>query len=471
MTSPLKGEGEEVARGLALDAEATLADDFGLFRPSARDLWGADSFVVAQLDGRLIAEKEPTWSAYGMDSGFLGMRYDFIVWDDLVDAKVMRTAESRETQFDWWDKVAEKRLEPAGLLVLQGQRMGPDDLYRYCLDKRLVADAEDEAGVRARKYHAVMFKAHYPDRCTDDHDPETAAYWPQGCLLDPRRLPWRELRSEMANPRNNFQVLYQQEDVDPDSVLVDAGWVYGGTDPVSGELWPGCIDKDRGIGELPAHLDGELLSIVTVDPSAARWWSIQHWVVRCVGGVPQQRYLLDHEHRKMDAPSFLDWVEATKSFVGLAEDWQVRSIKSGWPIAFWIVEANAAQRYMLQFEHMRRWLAHHRTALIPHQTANNKSDPEFGIETLKGVYRHGLVRLPMKAGPAYLASIRLIDEVTHWPQWKTDDCVMAQWFLEWHLPRLVPTGRMLPRASRPSWLRGTNTWGWRNRPKELGRAG
>jgi hypothetical protein len=126
---------------------------------------------------------------------------------------------------------------------------------------------------------------------------------------------------------------------------------------------------------------------------------------------------------------------------------------------------------MLQFEHMRRWLAHHRTALIPHQTAANKADPQFGIETLKGVYRHGLVRLPTSNGAAYLASIKLIDEVTHWPGWRSDDCVMAQWFLEWHLPRLVPIGKPLPQAPRPSWMRGTNTWGWRNRAKELSRAG
>jgi hypothetical protein len=266
----------------------------------------------------------------------------------------------------------------------------------------------------------------------------------------------------MANPRHNFEVIYQQADSDPEDTLVNPLWVFGGVDPGTGEMFPGCVDRHRELCTLPEGLAGELLSVATVDPSAAQWWSIQWWVVRHVEGVAYERFLLDHVRRKMDAPAFLDWTESTRSFNGLAEDWQQRSIDLGWPITTWIVEANAAQRFMLVFEHVRRWLAYRRVSLIPHQTQQNKSDPAFGIQTLKGIYRHGLVRLPFKnLGPAYLASIKLIDEVTHWPSWRTEDTVMAQWFLEWHLPHLLPLGKPLPRANRPSWLSGANTWGWR----------
>jgi hypothetical protein len=475
-TVPLQGEPEAVARGLACDAVATLADDFGAFRPPSKDQWAGDAFVVLQPEGRLITEKEPTWSAYGQESGFLGMRYDFIVWDDLVDPKVLRTVDSREGQQAWWDDMAEKRLEPGGLLLLQGQRLGPDDLYRYCLDKPATvletdADFDSDGTDVPRKYHHIVFKAHYQDRCRDEHGVD-APYYPQGCLLDPRRLAWRELRAEMANARNNFEIIYQQADVDRASVLVDPAWVYGGSDPVTGEVFPGCTDPERGLAELPPGLAGQLLSVATVDPSPAKWWSCQWWVVRCVSGVPQERYLMDHVRQRMDAPTFLDWNERTRSFTGLAEDWQARSDTLGWPITTWVVEANAAQRFMLQFEHVRRWLAAWRISLIPHQTAANKSDPAYGVQTLGAVYRYGLVRLPFRTRtPAYNASIKLIDEVTHWPGWRSDDTVMAQWFLEWHLPHLIPTGQPLPRAPRPSWLSGQSTWGWRRqRRAELVRA-
>jgi hypothetical protein len=473
-TAPVKGESEAVARGLALDAEATLAGDFGVFRPATKELWAADAFVVEQMGGVLIDEKEPTWSAYGMDSGFLGMRYDLIVWDDLVDKLVLRTVESRENQQEWWDDVAEKRLEPAGVLLLQGQRMGADDLYRYALDKRVVEDDEEfeledgEENTRPQKYHHVVFKAHYDDRCTSVHGRD-AAYYPDGCLLDPRRLPWRELRGEMANKRNNFAVIYQQEDVDADEVLVNPLWVSGGTDPRTHEVWPGCLDRERDICDLPAGLHGQLLSIATADPSPTKYWSIQHWVVRCVDGQPQERYLMDHLRQAMDAPAFLDWHNSTQTFIGVLDEWQSRSEDMGLPITTWIIEKNGAQRFLLQYEHVRRWMAARRVSIIPHETQRNKSDPNWGVQVLKSVYKYGLVRLPYKVRTrGFLASAKLIEEVTHWPGWRSDDTVMAQWFLEWHLPHLVPAASALPRMARPSWMRNTDTWGHR---RELVKSG
>lgn len=464
---PLKGEGAEIELGLALDAEATLADDFGAFKPAYKDQWAGEAFVVAQVGGALVAEKEPTWSAYGMDSGFLGMRYDFIVWDDLVDQRVLRTIESRENQQLWWDTVAEKRLEPAGLLVLQGQRMGPDDLYRYALEKRVVPEEDDESDSEStRKYHHIVFKAHYDDRCSGTHK-RADPYYPEGCCLDPRRLPYTELRGEMANMMSNFAVVYQQEDVDPHTALIDMNWIKGGTDPHTAELYPGCLDVERGVAELPKGLAGDLLSIATADPSPTKFWSIQWWVVRHVDGVAHERYLMDHVRQRMDAPGFLDWHENIRGFTGLMEEWQARSVNLEVPIKYWIVEANSAQRFMLQYNHVTRWMAHWRVNLIPHQTAANKSDPQYGIEVLRPAYRYGQVRLPYRAGSAYMASAKLIEEVTHWPMGRSDDCVMAQWFLEWHLPRLLPVGKPLPRMNRPTWLREANTWGHRRKARTL----
>ena len=464
-TTPYMPEDEEVARGLALPAEATLADDFGSFRPDNKDLWSAEGFVVAQLGNVAIAEKEPTWSAYGMDSGFLGMRYDFVVWDDLVDKLTIRTVEARENQQEWWDDIAEKRLEPGGLLLLQGQRMGADDLYRYTLDKRVIPDEDEHVpeGGWPRKYHHIVFKAHYEDRCEGLHD-KTSPYYPEGCLLDPRRLSWRELRQEMSNPRHNFAVIYQQEDSDPESVLVDPLWVQGGTDPKTGMSYPGCQDRDRDICELPHGLYGDLLSICTADPSPTKYWSVQWWIVRCVDGEAQERYLMDHVRQAMDAPSFLDWNNPEQAFTGLMEEWQERSVALGRPITAWIVEKNGAQRFLLQYEHVRRWSAKWRVDILPHETERNKSDPEYGVQTLAGIYKYGLVRLPWKNNSrGRLASMKLVEEVTHWPGWKTEDCVMAQWFLEWRLPRIVPSGGNLPRFNRPGWLKNADTYSeaWR----------
>jgi len=450
-TIPLSAEPEDVARGLALDAEATLCADFGIFHGGVGEIWSAEAFIVAQIGGQLIAEKEPTWSAFGMDTGFLGMRYDFVVWDDVVDNLTLRTVDARENQQSWWDDVAEKRLEPGGLMILQGQRMSGDDLYRYALDKKAGWDDGDETD--DRKYFHVAFKAHYVDRCHGEHGPDSP-YYPKGCLLDPRRLPWRELRSEMTNRSAKFQVIYQQEDVDPATVLVKPIWVTGGRDPATGEDCPGCYDDNRDLCELPKGLTGRLLSVATADPSPTKFWSVQWWVVRFgFDGAPYERYLMDMERKTMDAPDFLDWNQAEGCFYGLMEEWQQRSVALNHPITTWIVEANAAQRFLLQYDHVRRWKAKWQVGIVPHQTSVRKLDPEFGVQTIASQWRYGRVRLPNKrGGEGRFHQLWLVKEVTSYPEGRTDDCVMAQWFLEWHLPRMSPETSPLPTFKRPSWM-------------------
>jgi hypothetical protein len=128
---PLRAGVDDLSLGVAFDAVATLAGDFGAFRPEGRsDKWRVDELFVRQLDGVALDDKEATVSAWGQDSGFLGGRFDFVVWDDLVDRKNSKSLESREGLREWWDTEAETRLEPGGLLLLQGQRIANNDLYR-----------------------------------------------------------------------------------------------------------------------------------------------------------------------------------------------------------------------------------------------------------------------------------------------------------------------------------------------------
>ena len=469
-TTPAKAEGEDLARELAVDAEACLCDEYGVFRTSHQlDTWAGSTFIVAQHGGVPIDEKEPTWSGAGYDSGILGMRYDFVVWDDLVDKRAMRTDDARQNMREWWDDVAERRLEPSGLLVLQGQRMGADDLYRYCLSKATVAiDADDTDDPQV--YHHIVFKAHDDTRCAGRRGHgKDGPYWPDGCLLDPRRLPWQDLRKAMSN-RTSYAVIFQQEDSDPEDVLVDPLWVSGGTDPESGMEFPGCWDKGRDIAELPGNLAGDLVSYVTVDPSPTKYWAIIWWVARCVDGQAHERYLMDLARSYMDAPDFLEWHANTGQFAGLAEDWQERSVNCGWPIKAWVVERNGAQRFLLQYEHVRRWMAKWRTEIWPHDTGVNKNDANYGVQTMASIWKYGLVRLPGKGnstqrtaaagGRGYMASAKLVEEVTRWPGGRYDDCVMSQWFGELALPRLVPPLVSIGKLKRPSWLQKTDTYAW-----------
>lgn len=445
------------ARGQAYDAESTLALDYGRFKPLDKELWTREAFIVMQPESAgAISEKEPTLSSYGMDSGFIGGRFDGCFWDDLVDPRKVRSAEQREAMEDWYQDVAETRLEPAGMLALIGQRLAPDDLYRFALD--MVQPLEDEeedslsdeelAGMRRdKKYKHLLYKAHYEEKCDAINHKKDATPYPSGCLLDPRRLPWREISNLMSNRGERFAVVYQQQDIDKDDVLVQTDWVYGRNDHI------GCWDHDRDRWQIPDGLNSaDCMVVATADPSPTNFWSIQCWVYH---PDSNQRFLMDLIRKKMEAPEFLEYDYNNGEFTGVMEEWQRLSESLGFPIQTWIIEQNAAQRFMLQYDHFKRWRQLRGVDVIPHNTSVNKSDPDYGVTTISQHWRFGRVRLPGR-GEGKVVSMRLVDEVTRYPHGRTDDCVMAEWFFEWNLPNLVIPKGMYAKAWRPKWVRNTN---------------
>lgn len=455
---PIKAEPREMQMGLAVDAVATLAGDYGAFRPDNAELWRADTFVVRQPGDESLADKEPTWSAFGRNTGFLGLRFDMIVWDDVYDRTAMRTAEARAELRRWWDDIAETRLEPGGLLVLQGQRLSAEDIYRYALDKVKVVEIDDDEGteeVVGKKYHHIKFVAHDEENCQKLHKRTDPALGAGGCLLDPRRLPYSKLKGIQQHDPRQFAVVYQQEDVDFTHTLVNPLWVSGGTSP-EGILYPGCWDNDRDIWELPANIPSGGITVASADPSPTKFWALQAWHY-----VPDTgfRYLLEAYRQQMDAPSFLDWNHAQGRFSGIAEEWWQISSDMGRPITYWIVEANAAQKFILQYDHFRRWAALRGVQLLAHYThARNKTDPDYGVWMLAQHWRDGRIRLPGKPDTyARPHSLLLINEVTKWTPERehlmTDDCVMAQWFFEHNLPNLRPPNTAPTELRRPSWIK------------------
>ncbi|MGB0641212.1 MAG: hypothetical protein ACPGTU_17890, partial [Myxococcota bacterium] len=465
--------------GIAVDAVRTMQQDFGAFKPDAKEIWRAEAFTILQPDDQPLSQKEPTWSAFGMDSGFLGGRFDLVIWDDVWDPRKMRNSESRSDMYRWWDEVAETRLEPGGLLVLNGQRMSSDDIYRYALDKKAPLDEDDLDSVgegmvsgenpeqasslpsetlsptEESKYHHLKYKVHYEDCCEGDHS-LNAKPWPEGCLLYPRRLPWKKIRHIKAQTPDRYEILYQQEDADPSAVLVDPIWVSGG-EGRDGVHHVGCWDNDRDLWELPQYLPSDPVIIASADPSPSNFWALQCWAYV---EETEYRYLLESYRRKMDAPSFLDWNHDSQSFTGIAEDWWQISNDMGHPIQYWIVEANAAQKFILQYDHFRRWASQRGVELVPHYThSKNKGDPKYGVQMLAPLYRAGRVRLPGKQRTAARPhSLLLVNEVTKWnPEGtgsRTDDCVMAQWFMEHNLEKIYTPSVETVRQWRPSWLSG-----------------
>jgi len=458
-TTPVRARDVMVRRGLAANADATLAQDYGRFKPSASGgLWRADAFTVEQLDGATTQDKESTWAAFSYEAKFLSWRVDFMQWDDVHTQRQLSNPDGMEALFRWWDAEAESRLDPGGLCLVTMQRLGANDLSRYLLDKidpefEVDADRPDDT---PRQYFHVVYKAHYDDRCHDQHR-KTAAPYPVGCMLQPDRITWAKIKQKKI--AGNYEVVYQQEDTDPANVLVQTAWVNGGT-ASDGTEHEGCWDKDRTIGQMPTIPPGSFaIRYMTVDPSPTKWWGIQDWLYVLPNGVEPMggyRYLLDMCRKKMGANEFLDYSRAQDDFVGLADEWVKTARAQGVPITYLIMEKNAAQRWAMQYEFFNNWRMARGINVIPHETMSNKTDPELGVwATIPACYRYGRVRLPGGDTASKQTVYPLVQEVTTYPNGSTDDQLMSQWFGEYNLQHLVAIRKAGARVHKglPSWMK------------------
>ena len=430
----VKADTELIQRGMAKDAEATLIADFGRFKPANEGLWRREEFVLMQPAGQATEAKEASFVAFGFDGQYLGQRFDFVWWDDLVTMDSIRTDEARKKLQDDWDSVAEARLDPGGLLVLQGQRLGSNDLYRYCLDKVEFTEIDLPRDEQPKKYHHIVYKAHYEDRCLGDHGLNAQPY-PQGCLLDPYRLSHKELMGIKANTLDRYDVTYQQEDIDVKGALVNRMWIEGGEDPYNHQVYRGCWDEMRSLGIANNAMKG--YSTLTVDPSPSKFWAVQWWIFDAAN---QEHNLIDLYRKPMQAPDFLDYDVRERKYTGLAEELWQYSKSVGKPIEFLIMEDNAAQKFMKQYNFWQMWASSRNVALIRHTTGGqNKSDPEYGVQTLAPVYKSGRVRLPGNLIDGSRSKVApFIKELTEYPHGNTTDMVMAHWFLHWNAPKLFP---------------------------------
>ena len=461
-TVPMQPDPEMVRRGLALNAEGCLALDYGRFKPTnVGALWRAEEFIVEQYGAGGLDNKEPTVSAYGIESEFIGHRADLCLFDDVASPENSKESAARDKLLERWDSMAEARVEPGGVLAVIGQRLGPQDLYAHCLakvtyeedpddyDGEDVTQTEDKEPVKKYKYDHIVYRAYYDELDTGPQSRRTIAPpWPNGPLLEPFRLSWKDLSYVKHNSPTKFAVVYQQEDMAEGHYLIERVWATGGMGN-DGVLYPGCIDNERRPGYIPVNLDPPIISICSVDPSPTQFWAIQWWLYQPKTNL---RYLVDLERIKLTAEELLGYATATGEFYGLMEEWQNRSWDLGYPISHWIVEINAAQRFLLAHDFVRKWQARHHSNIVPHTTSRNKLDDNLGVEALlPPLWRAGSVRLPtMRDNWKTLA---FIDEMTSWSRDKKHgtDLVMAHWFSELHMPQLSPL-KAPPRLWRPSWI-------------------
>ena len=364
-------------------------------------------------------------------------------FDDLVTVRKLESQAEQDRMRLWWDSEVEKRIEPGGLLLLEGQRLGANDHYRYALDKVDIDEDDleiidlDETGVerRGRKYHSIIYPAHFDDRCPGGnskehyHDPKTAKPWPEGCLLDPKRLRYRDLMREKLENPSRYETVFMQNDTNPDTVLVPKAWIDGD----EGGL-PGCWDDERDAWELPEGLQGEMHTIVSVDPSPTKNWAVHAY---CYHPDSESFFLLDLHRGSMTLPEFLHGEESSGIYSGKLEEFRRNFEEMGLPLRHLILEINVAQRWLVQLPYVKAWQRKYQVEVHSHETTHKaKSDPQYGLTMLRPLFKHGNVRLPgrqTRAGedPRDFSgrrnAIKLTSELTsysleHWASPSVVDC-------------------------------------------------
>lgn len=451
---PPRADPRLVQRGEAVQSTRTLARDFGAFKPDGErgGIWRRDQFTVEYGDGGSQANKEATMTAYGRAGGVLGNRAEAVGWDDLQTEQIERSPTQQEQlNADWDGGLGESRLEPTddGILFVVGQRIGPRDLYRYNLDKQ-VTEFVDGKEVDRPMYTHIVFPAHFDEHCVGVHEKGVARSYPMGCLLDAERLPWygpKGLKAKKENSPRAYSTQYQQQDGSADDALIHHSWIYGGVDADQVER-PGCLNRQRTLGEVPKGWAGHDVScVVTIDPSPTKYWAIQTWLVNSTINVRALMGLVD---RRMLATQVLDYSFDSERFNGVLEEAFWASHEWGKPVTHLIVEINAAQRFFNDNAAAQKWRKDRRVALRSHTTHRNKNDPDLGLSILVEPYRSGHVDLPYADVVSRVATDTLAKQLEQ--SFDRDDQLMANWFMELHVHK-VSAPKRLPNLPRASWQR------------------
>ncbi len=403
---------------------------YGRFQPTSKMApWSTTELLVEPLNYADLGEKEPTISAGSYDASLLSGRFKLVIWDDLIDKANASSNDQREALVVWWQQEAETRLEPGGLLVLSNARYGPEDLSWFVCTQT-DPDEVNEAGEEKPLYTRIRYPVHFDELCngTDHTGP-----WPDGCLLDPVRASYKRIRRFMVQSAGRFRLVWQQEDTDPAGNLAQKAWFTGGTDSYDAEA-PGCFRPDLMFGQRPNN-DAPLLSAVSVDPSGVKRWAAAHYL-SYPDGID---HVLRAVNRPMQAPDLL-YRQQDGQFTGLLEDWWIASSEQSVPFTYLIVEQNAAQRYLMQYEFFRTWCSTRGVALIPHSTnRSNKPDPDRGLEMLGPVYRFGRLQIPYMGYHEKLLGDAWMREACAWPEGSSDDLLLQHWFFRFRREQLVVT--------------------------------
>jgi len=343
-------------------------DVFPEIKPGA--IW-SESAIAVDIPGRRGTPKDPTMQSVSVGTASLtGSRTDRFIGDDLLTLENTSTPQKRQKVKDWYYGVPMSRLTRSARVRILGNAFHPEDLMH---------DLAQTGEYKWRKFPVIVNgESTWPER------------WPLDRIEEARsRLLAHEFaRLLLCIPRDESSSRFKREWID---IALRRG---DGYDPAFAlnAIPPGfavLTGVDLGVRQKRGS-DRTVLTTILVHPN-------------------EDREILWVESGRWAAREIVDRIIDTHRRYG----------------SIIIVENNAAQQYIVDFTKDLSAVP-----VRPFTTGRNKSNVEFGIESLATEMANGKWIIPSKNGkPASRELDALVTGMLYYdPQQHTADHLMSMWF-------------------------------------------
>ena len=361
---------------------------FGNLVPKIPDKWTQKEIIVERDAPEL---KDPTVSATGTGGAILSKRADVIICDDLLNKQNTRTAMQRDATREWFFEVLKPVLEPNGQMIVVGTAWHKKDLY-----------------------HELMRKKSYQIRRRYDAIVDAAAHK----TLWASRWSWEKLQEELEEMgTSSFNKAYR-------NLVTDKASQVFKDEPLQRAL-------DRGSNRtLIYQLDysnwdlGGMTVSMGVDLAISERSTSDFCGFAVIGRLQNGDKI--PLHLSIDRLSFAD------------QERRIVDLYRRFLPGIIIVEKNGYQAALT------RDLAEVSDMPIEgYQTGGEKYDEEVGLNSLAVEFENDKWTLPCSSNSPYsvkMANI-LVEAMKQFPDGHTHDLLMALWFANTGMRKLIYTDR------------------------------
>lgn len=436
----LLGAREDVGR----EANEKIARELGRFRPESPP---TNTWMISK--GTLLVEQ----SGLERDVNFLarsagqqvqGTRYDRLVGDDLADREINQaTPEQRAKLRRWFLNDLLPCGDPGAKSWLIGTPQHEEDLYAV-LEESNEPEGDDPTD-EDMAWKVVRFPALRDQRTGEPSlAPDALPLWPHTspkphvegrCKHCRDRTFLNKRRKAMGNA--GFLMTYQQMAVPLGEGLVKPEWVYG----TGGHK--GCIDRSRRLGE--TSMEEPFNRVVSIDPAPGPGFAA---LMALDLPIPptDKKYI-------PFTPVITDIARTNMGMAGMMVILRQMCLQAEafkHPVDYVIMEVTGVFTTWDRDPALLALRDEFGFKIVRQGTYTNKNKDAFGIDSLKGDFEEGNIRLPYGDPDAAAASKLLIDEAIAYPLGRTYDCVMALWFAKFQLPWLQKERRRIEFAQTVS---------------------